>query len=184
MEIKNNKIKLREFKEEDKERLSNLLDNINISRWLLVYPSPFKLEDAEKTLKHMIKRSLEEPRTSYNLAIELLDTGELIGGIGLTKIDLTQKTGGVMYWLGENYWKKGYGAEALKGILDFAFNKLDLRRINAEVYPGNDASASLLKKFGFIKEGHLRQSAICNADKKIKDTFYYGLLKEDYKLLL
>ncbi|MBU0959265.1 MAG: GNAT family N-acetyltransferase [Nanoarchaeota archaeon] len=180
MEIKSERIILREFNEEDKKIIVPLLNNLNVTKWLLVYPFPFDLSDAEKTINHMIKRSLENPRTSYNLAIELKKSKELIGGIGLVKIDLEQKTGGVMYWVGEKYWRNGYGSEALKIILDFAFNVLKLRRLYAEVYPGNDSSINLLEKFGFKKEGYLRKSVICKADGKIKDTLYYGLLKEDY----
>jgi RimJ/RimL family protein N-acetyltransferase len=180
MELETKRLKIREFKIEDNKRVSTLLNNLEVTRWLLVFPFPFTLSDADKTIEHMLKRAEENPRTSYNLAIELKDTKELIGNIGLVKIDLNQKTAMIMYWLGEEYWKRGYGSEALNKVLDFAFDILGLRKISAEVYPGNEGSSKLLEKFNFKEEGHLRKTAICLADNQIKDTIYYGLLKEEY----
>jgi len=180
MEFLTKRLKIREYKITDCKKIVPLLNNLKVTQWLLVYPNPFLIEDAEKTINHMIKRSEENPRTSYNLAITLNKNEELIGGIGLVKMDFNQKIGMVMYWLGEEYWRAGYGSEALRAILNFGFNELKLRKISAEVYPGNEGSVKLLEKFGFKKEGNLRQSSICKADGKIKDTFYYGLLREEY----
>lgn len=179
MEIKNKRIKLREINKKDKEDIIETLDNLNVSKWLLVFPHPFKPEDAEKTINKAIKNSKEKPRKTYNLGIELKE--KLIGGIGLVNINFEQKTAGIMYWLGEEFQKKGYGTEALESILNFAFNDLKLRKVTAEVYPGNNPSTKLLEKFNFKKEGYLRKSKICKADGKIKDSIYYGLLKEEYK---
>ncbi len=182
MEIKTDRLLLREFYITDISGISILLNNIDVSKWLLVFPCPFGFYDAENTVKHMIKRSKEKPRTSYNLAVELNEGKMLIGNIGLVRIDLSNKTGMVMYWLGRNFWGKGYGSEALGKVLKFAFNKLKLRRLSAEVYPGNLGSIKLLEKFGFKKEGVLRKSVVCKVDGKIKDTILYSLLDEEYNV--
>ena len=75
----------------------------------------------------------------------------------------------------------GYGTEALGALLNFAFNKLKLRRVEAGVFFGNPASGKLLEKFGAKQEGLRRKSNRCKADGKIKDEIIYGLLKEEWK---
>jgi RimJ/RimL family protein N-acetyltransferase len=180
MEIETKNLQIREFSLEDTQRVAELLNNINVTKWLLVFPNPFNISDAEKSINYMIMRAKECPRTGYNMAIELKSNGLLIGNVSLVKIDYNHKVGSVMYWLGEDYWNKGYGSEALKALLDFGFKELKLRRISAEVYPGNEGSSKLLEKFGFKKEGYFREAVVCKADNQIKDTIPYGLLSKEY----
>lgn len=71
----------------------------------------------------------KKKREGYPFAIYLKSEKKVIGGISLDKVDKFQGKAGVGYWLNEKYWNKGYGSEALKAILDFAFKKLKLRRI-------------------------------------------------------
>jgi RimJ/RimL family protein N-acetyltransferase len=181
MEFETENLIIREFSGRDIDRLIYLLNNLNVTKWLLVYPYPLDLSDAEKSLNHMIMRSQENPRTGYNMAIELKSEGKLIGNVSLVKIDHNQKTASVMYWLGEDYWRRGYGSEALKELLEFGIKKLNLRKITAEVYPGNEGSAKLLEKFGFKREGYSRESVVCKADNQLKDTISYGLLSKEYR---
>ena len=88
-----------------------------------------------------------------------------------------------MYWLGENYWNNGYALEALKKLLDFGLKELGIRRIIAEVYPGNESSAKLLEKCGFKKEGYFREAVVCAADEELKDTIPYALLSREYTFI-
>ncbi|MBD3880619.1 GNAT family N-acetyltransferase [Phormidium tenue FACHB-886] len=61
------------------------------------------------------------------------------------------------YELAQAYWRQGIMSEALKAMLQYGFETLDLRRIEAMVMLDNVASAGLLKKLGFVEEGILRQ---------------------------
>lgn len=85
------------------------------------------------------------------------------------------------YWLGEKYWKNGYGTEAAKKIIDFGFNKLKLRRIDVEAFTKNKASNALIKKLGFTYEGTLRRAKRAKSTGKIHDENIYGLLREEWK---
>jgi RimJ/RimL family protein N-acetyltransferase len=69
--------------------------------------------------------------------------------------------------------------EALQALLRFAFQTLELNRLEADIDPRNIASAKTLERLGFQKEGHLRERWIVNAE--ISDTDLYGLLQRDWQ---
>ncbi|MFF2093353.1 GNAT family N-acetyltransferase [Paenibacillus sp. NPDC058174] len=96
-------------------------------------------------------------------------------------MDFNQKVSAVTvgYFLAETHWGKGIATEAVKVLLPFLFNDVNINRIQAEVMPGNAASKKVLLKNGFIKEGTLRQSALW-AGKGVVDLEIYSILKEDY----
>ncbi|WP_461612404.1 GNAT family N-acetyltransferase [Clostridium sp. Marseille-QA1073] len=84
------------------------------------------------------------------------------------------------YFLSEPYWGEGIASQALRILIKFLFEKVDVNRIQAEVMPENEASKKVLFKNGFIKEGLLRQATLWSG-KGIVDLEIYSILKEDYK---
>jgi [ribosomal protein S5]-alanine N-acetyltransferase len=150
------------------------MNNINVSKWLLVVPYPYAKKDAVKWLN-------SKKKENKNLFIDLKDEKKVIGGIGLQKINKIHGTAEIGYWISEKYWKTGYGSEALSAVLKLAFEKLKLRRVNADVFAGNPSSGKLLEKFGGVQEGIKRKAQISKADGKIKDEIIYGILKEDWQ---
>ena len=157
------------------------LSNLEVSKWLLVVPYPYREEDALWFINHCQEKSKQQPRKDYGYWMELKKQQQIIGGIGLHKVNEFQATGEVGYWLGADYHRKGYGSEALEALLSFAFNQLDLRRLEACVFVGNPSSGKLLEKYGFKLEGLKREAVRCKADGQIKDEFMYGLLRNEYK---
>jgi len=69
--------------------------------------------------------------------------------------------------------------EALQALLGFAFQILELNRLEADIDPRNLASAKTLERLGFQKEGHLRERWIVNDE--VSDTDLYGLLHRDWE---
>jgi len=181
MKLITKRLVLRDLKKTDAKSIVENMNNLKVSKWLLIVPYPYKLKHAADWIKSQKKYLKEKPRKDYTFGIELKEEKKIIGAIGIHKIDKFQGKATTGYWLGEKYWKKGYGSEALKAILDFAFKKLKLRRIEAGVFIGNPSSGKLLEKFGAKKEGMKREAYRCKADEKIKDEVVYGLLKKEYK---
>ena len=64
------------------------------------------------------------------------------------------------------YWGKGYGTQALKLLIEFAFNKINLHMLYLEVFSYNKGAIKTYEKLGFKKDGILRQS-------KFQDGKYY-----------
>jgi len=153
------------------------LNNLDVTKWLLVVPNPYRKKDALWWINHCKKNARGKKPKSYEFAIELKSEGKVIGGISMSSIKYDQGKASTGYWINEKYHRQGYGSETLKAILDFAFNKLNLRRIEAGVFEGNPSSAKLLEKFGAKKEGVKRKNCICKAENEIM----YGLLREEYK---
>ena len=177
MKIKTKRLLLRPLKKTDVESIVENINNLNVSQWLLVVPYPYNKNSAMVWIKNNKKKWLEKKKESYVFGIELLEEKKIIGGMGIHHVDLYQRKATMGYWLGEKYWNKGYGSEALKSVVNFAFKKLKLNRLEASVFVGNPSSWRILEKLGFKKEGLKRKSARCKADGRIKDEIIYGLLK-------
>jgi len=180
MKLETKRLILRSIEERDRKDLIENISNLNVSRYLLVVPHPYTDADADFWIKHCAEEAGKKPRKSYELAIELKSEGRVIGGVGFTKVDLFQEKAEIGYWLGEKYWRQGIMSEALEKMLDFAFNELNLRRIEAGTFAENLASQRLLEKFGFRKEGIKRQGYRAKATGRIHDDVLYGLLREEY----
>ena len=158
------------------------LSDINVTKWLLAVKYPYKKKDAIWFVNHCEEKRKEKYPSGYTYWIELKETGKVIGGISVDSIKYDQRIATIGYWLGTAYHKKGYGSEALQALMDLAFKKLKLRRLEAGVFRGNPSSGKLLEKYGFKQEGLKRKARICKADGKIKDEYIYGLLRSEYKI--
>ena len=183
MRIETKRLILREWEDKDKGDTVEGINNLNVSKWLLVVPHPYKKKDADWWINHCKEKIKKKPREGFPFAILLKSEKKVIGGISLDKIDKFQGKASVGYWLNEKYWRNGYGTEAFDALLKFAFNKLKLRRVEAGVFAGNPSSCKLLEKFGAKFEGVKRKSCRSKATGKIMDELFYGLLKEEWKKL-
>ncbi len=181
MQLKTKRLILRKVTNRDIINIVGNINNLNVSKWLLVVPYPYRKKDALVWIKHQNDELREKPRKSYQFGIELRKEKKIIGGCGLKNVDIKQGTAKLGYWLGEKYWKQGYGSEALEALIKLGFKKLKLRRLAADVFVGNPSSGKLLVKYGFRLEGKKRKAVVSRANGKIYDVYIYGLLKDDYK---
>ena len=114
-------------------------------------------------------------------AIELKENSKVIGSIGIHK-DVKRenpKSRMIGYALNEEYWGKGYATEALKLIIEYSFNVLNLDIVSAYHYSFNLRSKRVIEKCGFKFEGKLRASSITtNGD--IYEDMCYSMLKSEY----
>jgi [ribosomal protein S5]-alanine N-acetyltransferase len=154
-------------------------NHIEVTKCLTLVPYPYTVKDARYFIKLCRKNAKNDP---YNFGITLKSSGKLVGMIGLTGLDKFSAKAGVGYWLGKKYWRQGITTEALKAIVKFAFLKLKLVRLGTDVFVENKASANLLKKIGFKKEGFKRKSERAKSTGKWHDTYSFGLLRSDVKL--
>jgi len=153
-------------------------NDLEVSRYLARVPYPYSVENARHFIKFRQKLTKENP---YSFGITLKKTGKIIGMTGFIRIDDSNKKAELGYWLGRKHWRQGIMEEALRGIIKFTFNKLKMNRLEAGVAKENKASANLLKKVGFVKEGMKRMSMRSRATGKWHDTYFFGLLKSDLK---
>jgi RimJ/RimL family protein N-acetyltransferase len=80
-----------------------------------------------------------------------------------------------------NYWRRGYGSELGKTLLDLGFGTLKLRRISAYCDAENIGSYRIMEKIGMRREGHFIKSRRGNSSLNFewRDVFYYAILHEE-----
>ncbi|NHN40886.1 GNAT family N-acetyltransferase [Halorubellus sp. JP-L1] len=100
----------------------------------------------------------------------------IAGAVNLFDVDGTSGT--LSYWLFEAYRGTGYATEAVSLLLDHAFDERGLRRVEAEVVDGNDASERLLDRLGFDHEGTARDARFARAE--FVDAHRFGLLAPEW----
>lgn len=86
--------------------------------------------------------------------------------------DVHRHTATLGCWLGEDFWGRGIMTEAVAAFTDFCFENFPFRRISAEVFANNLASARVLEKAGFVFEGCLKNNVI--KDGNLLDSLLYA----------
>jgi ribosomal-protein-alanine N-acetyltransferase len=125
-----------------------------------------------------IARYAEDWRTdqAYNFFIFALDE-TLLGGIGLANLRRgVAETASLGYWIGEPFARQGYMTATLPLVLDFAFVRLHLHRVEAACLPTNVPSRALLLRAGFHEEGYARQ--YLRIDGKWQDHLLFAILRD------
>ena len=120
-----------------------------------------------------------ELKRSIRWGLILKETGEFIGTIGLNNLNKRAKKSEIGYELHPDYWRQGIAKEAIREVLRYSFEELDLFRMGAVTYPANETSSGLLKKLGFKEEGRLR--AYLYQGGQSHDALIFSLLKSEWK---
>ncbi|MGD6965727.1 GNAT family N-acetyltransferase [Rossellomorea vietnamensis] len=107
-------------------------------------------------------------------------SGELIGEIDVYDFDELTGNCEVSYSVGPNWWNKGYATEALREVVRFAFESMNVHKISAAHNTDNPSSGKVMLKSGMRQEGIVRDM-IRNAKNQYKDCAIYGILQEDYE---
>lgn len=115
----------------------------------------------------------------YQWAITLEGNDEPIGAIGLFVVNENDLCGDVGYCIGKKYWGQGIITEALKAILDFAFETIGFNRIETYHSINNPASGRVMQKSGMTFEGLAKQKY--KSISGFEDSKMYSILKEDFK---
>lgn len=110
----------------------------------------------------------------YHWGIELIESKELIGLIDLFEFEANGTKCSVGYEIGYNWWNNGYGTEALKTVVDFAFNHIKVSEISAAHNTDNPASGRIMEKVGMQKD-RIVKDMITNAKDQSKDCAIYHI---------
>lgn len=127
-----------------------------LTPWEPLWPSNDLTRAAFRSRIKRYWRDIEDD-VSYPFFIFANDTGELMGAITISNVRRgVAQMGTLGYWIGEPYTRAGHMTAAVGLIKAFAFQHLQLHRLEAACLPSNAASIALLKRCGFDKEGHAR----------------------------
>lgn len=134
----------------------------------------------QQAIDHVARMTRErESLEFYPWATTLADDDALVGTCSLFGIDHENQRATIGYALMAELWGRGLASEMLRLALDFAFDALDLNRIEADIDPLNLASCTLVERAGFEREGFLRER--WRVGGGVQDTALYGLLRKDWR---
>ena len=119
-----------------------------------------------------------EAKSLFQWGVARLDDDRVIGTCTLFHIDEEHRRAEIGFALGRAHWGNGYASEAVAALIRFAFDTLDLHRLEADPDPQNAASIAVLVKQGFKREGLLRERYFLNGEPQ--DAEYYGLLRREW----
>ena len=134
-----------------------------------LFPHPYSIADAEWYIAQVAD---EMPITRFAIDID----GEDVGSVGLKLgSDIERRSAEIGYWLGQAHWGRGIVSAAVAVVTDYAFRELDLVRVFAVPFVRNPASARVLEKAGYQREGTMRCSAV--KDGLIVDQYLYAAVR-------
>jgi ribosomal-protein-alanine N-acetyltransferase len=152
------------------------------SRDFLVPWEPLWAPDelSRASFRRRVRHYLRDMREDMGYALFVYDTQStaLVGGITLCNVrrGVTQSCT-LGYWVGAAHAKRGYMTAAVRAVVPFVFDSLELHRLEAACLPTNTASMRLLKRVGFTREGLARRYLRINGDWR--DHVLYALLDTD-----
>lgn len=122
---------------------------------------------------------LADEGTGARLVMDRDADGVFVGWCSFTRWNPVFRSASLGYCLDDAAWGHGYATEGARAVLQWAFETLDLNRVQAETDTRNTASARVLEKLGFVREGTLRED--CVVDGEVSDSWVYGLLRRDWQ---
>ncbi|WP_288380385.1 GNAT family N-acetyltransferase [uncultured Massilia sp.] len=128
---------------------------------------------AEKAISQALDAYRDASEVRFG--VELAQSGILVGTVNLHHFFGQNRRCELGYALGSAWWGKAYATEALSAALDYGFHELRLNRVEADIDPRNAASAAVLERLGFRKEGYMPERWFVHG--QMADTVNYGLLK-------
>jgi ribosomal-protein-alanine N-acetyltransferase len=171
---------VRDYVIEDLENHHKLLSDTTVMYYLQDTKTE-NIEESKENLLRVLNDQGSNERKFYHFVIENKDSNEFIGGIGYTVSEYTPygKLIHIGYFILKKYWNKGFTTEALKRVIEFAFDENDVYRIHTGCTKENIYSEKIMQKCGFIKEAEFIEYVF--HDGKLKDRVEYRMLKNEWK---
>jgi RimJ/RimL family protein N-acetyltransferase len=167
---------LRPLVESDGPRVRELAGDEAIARNTLDIPHPYPEGVAEQWIAG--QPALFRQGREVVFAITLRASGELVGAIGLSSISPRHSRSDIGWWVGREYWNRGYCTEAARALLNYAFGTLGLNRVYSSHYARNPASGRVMQKLGMKAEGVKRRHV--ERWGEFNDLVLYGILRDEW----
>lgn len=174
--LRGEKVILRPIAREDLPRLREFNNDVEVE---LAGGGDPPMPQTLETLRTRFEREAAEPsRGKTDFAIEA--DGKLIGQCGLFNVNEVARHAELGIAIGDKeYWGRGYGRDAVRVLLDYAFRLRNLRRVWLEVHAENERAIRAYRACGFVEEGRMREH-IWLAGRYV-DNVYMGVLREEWR---
>jgi ribosomal-protein-alanine N-acetyltransferase len=166
---------LRPFNLKDAPDVKELAGEWDIAATTANIPHPYQDGMAEDWIA--THQGAYDKGEAVTFAIAVKSNQRLAGAIGL-HIDPTNALAEMGYWIGKPYWNQGYCTQAARAVIRYAFEVLNLNRVQARHMTKNLASGRVMEKVGLQYEGRLRQQI--KRWGSFEDAEIYAILRQDY----
>lgn len=173
-EIRTSRLCLRRFQEDDLENVFRGLSNEEVVKYYGVNYS--SLDSTREQMQWFA--DLEESGTGIWWAISSEDKISFFGAVGFNNLSREHRKAELGFWLLPDFWGKGFIQEVVPKVLRYAFENLNLHRIEAYVESENVASAKALQKLQFECEGRMKDCEVKNG--KFISVDIFALLNKNY----
>jgi len=156
----------------DYEQYTEWLNDLEVSKYLSLSSLNITLESEKKALENISKE--------HNYAIIDLTTNKLIGNVGLMDINNINRTAEIGIFIGDKEFQNlGYGTEAIKLLLNYSFNILNLKNILLRTYSFNQRALKCYEKCGFKIIGKRRNSQYFTGE--YHDIIFMDILSDEFE---
>jgi RimJ/RimL family protein N-acetyltransferase len=163
------RLRLRPWRGSDVDRLAEIYADPDVMRYI----GPGSTVSRAQTVRALIRMRTSWEEHGFGMwALEVADSGELIGRQGLGFLDQTPEIE-IGYCLAKDAWKHGYATESGRAVVRFAFEVVGLDHLAGITYPQNQASASVLQKLGLQYVREMRYYDV--------DVRYFALTQEQWR---
>ena len=164
MLISDQTIGLRRFQIEDLDKLYPAIveSSLGLRSWMTWYHPSYTLDDCRAFISKAIADWAS--REEYTFAIVCHSSGEVLGSISLNKLNKQENSANVGYWVRLKRAGDGIATRALRLVAAFAFDELDLRRLDMLVPVGNGASQRVAMKAGAKLNKNAREMVMLNGE--------------------
>jgi len=169
----------RNWEEKDIPKMAAISGDPEVMQY---FPSTSTIEQTRQLIYRM-QTSFKERGYCY-FAVDRLDTGEMIGFIGLMYQDYDVDFNpcvDIGWRLKKNAWRQGFASEGASACLDYAFRKLELESVVAVATCINIPSEGVMQKIGMKKVKEFVHPKLIH-DERLKDCILYEIKKEDWTL--
>ncbi len=178
LQLESERLLFRKYHDKDYSVFYDMLSNPENIKYRSGEPKNAK--EVRGYLNWGIQCAEQSPCINFRYAVVLKETGETIGSCELA---FTDKDPAELAWeLHRKYWRRSYGTEIGKTLLELGFDKLGLRRIVADCNTLNKGSYGIMEKIGMRREAHYvkcyRGNSVLN--HKWCDKYLYAILREEW----
>lgn len=169
-------VRLRPIEQEDLPRFVRWFSDPEVRRHLALYLPPSLAQE-----EHWFRR-LQEQMARNEVVVLAIETpeGVHIGNIGLHQINWKDRNAELGIVIGEKeYWGQGYGTDATRTLLQFAFGEMNLHRVQLRVDADNARAIRCYQKCGFREEGRLRDAVF--REGTYHDQLIMSILRADWQ---
>ena len=158
LELSNGEITLRQFTLADRRQWKQVraANREWLSQWEATIPRTSDLDRLKSSMSFtkMVRSFNKEARAGRSFSFAIFKGPNLIGQINLGGVIYGALRGAhIGYWIDKNYANKGFMSQAVNMVTDFAFNELELHRIEINIRPENEPSIRVAEKCGYLYEG-------------------------------